>query len=286
MTDLAGREEGHVTAYHRIEPASGFVRQQRPPRPTDRQIIGHLLLTIWLIAAGVQAGYFGAQLLEERYEAVAEIEYRGRSWTETQDVAIRSRTLTLPVAQQFDVEIRDFEENLGAGLVPGTQILRLTYRDPEPAVALDVVTVLTDRYVAVATELPSPEARAAIEASLADLRVELDTAIAALEELPDDPAGVGLTIEQQTKQSEIATLRSRIGVLELRILDEGLTELNIRNTGVPRITTEPFVFEEPVEPRPVLMGTIGGVVGMLIGVAILTARWARMSWRHQGPSGA
>lgn len=256
---------------------SGFDHLSRMGRPTNRQIFGHVLLTAVLAVVGGQLGWFGSQLLTERYEALSEIEYRGSSWTETQDVTIRSRTLVEPVAESFGIEIKKFEERLGAGLVPGTQLLRITYEDADPDLALDVVSTLTDRYLDEAAELPPPESREALEASLAELRQQQEEAQDALLAIPDD--GIpGTTIEQQELQSEIASLRARIGVLELRLLDSGLAELDTVTSGVPRVVTEPFVFEEPVFPRERLLAAIGFVAGGALGLLLLAIHWNRIAW--------
>jgi uncharacterized protein involved in exopolysaccharide biosynthesis len=67
-------------------------------------------------------------------------------------------------------------------------------------------------------------------------------------------------------------------VLELRLLDDGLAELDTVTSGVPRVITEPFVFEEPVFPRPRLLAAIGFVAGGALGFLLLAIHWNRIAW--------
>lgn len=232
---------------------------------SSRRLFGYLLLAGVVSLVGLQLGYVASQVLDEVWQARVEIEYRGNSWTETEDIAVRSRSLTGPIAEKYGVEIKEFEEDLEAGLVGGTQILRIEYFDRDAQLAQDVVTDLAAAYVVDASERPPESARTILETQLAELRLELEAAQDELADVAPEP-GVGLTAAQQDLQAEIASLRARVGVLELRVLDAELEAETIEARGLPRYITRPFVFEEPAFPQPLRMMALGAVIGLLIGL--------------------
>lgn len=234
-------------------------------RMSGRRLGGLALLAIVLTAFGAEAGYFSSRLFTTVWQARSEIEYRGDSWTETEDVAINSRSLTDPIAAEYGIDIKDFEEDLKAGLVPGTQILRIEYFDTDANLARDIVSDLAEAYIADASERPPEGNREVLEQQLLDLQDELQANKDQLSREASEP-GVPLTPGQQDLQAEIASLRARIGVIELRLLDGELELQDVEAWGVPRYVTQPFVFEEPYFPRPMRLGLLGAAIGFLLGL--------------------
>lgn len=255
-----------------------FERAVSRPRLSGRRTLGLLLLTLVLTAVGAQAGYFSANLFDTVWQARTEIEYRGNSWTETEDVAVKSRSLTAPIAEAYGVEIKEFEEDLTAGLVAGTQILRIEYFDTDAELAQNVVSDLAEAYIADASERPPEGSRELLELQLSELEDELDSAKDELESGVVEP-GQPLTPTQQDIQSEIASLRARIGVLELRLLDSDLELQDVEARGLPRYVTRPFVFEEPYFPRPLRLGLLGAALGALLGLVPLVLNMYRPEGR-------
>jgi uncharacterized protein involved in exopolysaccharide biosynthesis len=230
------------------------------------------------MAVGMQAGGFGSALFEERWLARAEIQYRGTAWTETQDVAIRSRSLLGPIAAELDVPIKDFEERLEARLIPGTQILRVDYTSTDPELARTVVSELSSRYIAITSELTPAEIRATLLAEMEEIQAELAVEqekfdrIAGSTDPRDQP-------EQQATQAVINSLRARLDDVESRILDHDIQTIDESENGVPVMVTEPFVFEEQVFPRPKVFAAVGGAAGLLIAGLYAAWFWNRLSWR-------
>ena len=132
------------------------------------------------------------------------------------------------------------------------------------------MTDYQELYLADVTERLAPETVTTLENELANLEDDLATAQDELSRMTN-PDGVGLSVEMQDKQSEIGTLRTRISEIERSLLDLELDELN--NTRVPRVTAEPFVFDEPFIPRPRRMAIVGFVLGTLIGLSLLVWNW-------------
>ncbi len=239
-------------------------------RPSTRTIIGLTLLTVVLAGVCAQIAYGLESLRPDVWQARTQIEYRGNSWLETQDVAVQSNSFKSEIAEKYDIPIKDFEERLEAGQVPGTQTIQIDYFDQDAELALNVVTDYQQLYLEDVTERLAPETVTTLEAELAALEDELATAQDELSRMTN-PNGVGLSVEMQDKQSEIGTLRTRISEIERSLLDLELDELN--NTRVPRVTAEPFVFDEPFIPRPRRMAIVGFVLGALIGLSVLVWKW-------------
>lgn len=265
-------------ALERSEKSLRFEGVVDRPRLSGRRTLGFLLLGLVLVALGAQAGYFSARLFDTVWQARTEIEYRGNSWTETEDVAVKSRSLTAPIAAAYNIEIKDFEEDLEAGLVPGTQILRIEYFDPDAELAQDVVSDLAEAYIADASERPPEGSRELLELQLTELQDDLEVAKDDLASEVTEP-GQPLTPAQQDIQSEIASLRARIGVLELRLLDSDLELQDVEAQGLPRYVTRPFVFEEPYFPRPLRLALLGAALGALLGLIPLVMNMYRPEGR-------
>lgn len=256
-----------------FEAVSGPQRSMRGGR-----LGGFLLLAGISMLLFAQIGYVLSQILDEVWQARVEVEYRGNSWTETEDIAVRSRSLTGPIAAEYGIDIKDFEEDLKAGLVGGTQILRIEYFDTDAALAQNVVSDLAAAYVSEASERPPESARTILEAQLDELRTALsDSQDRLASEAPE--AGIALTASQQDLQAEIASLRARVAVLELRVLDSELEAETIEARGLPRYITRPFVFEEPSFPQPFRMVLVGAIIGLLLGLVPLVMSMYRSQVR-------
>ena len=238
------------------------------PRLTGRRFFGLLMLVLALCLLGAQLGWASAGLFSNVWQARTEVEYRGNSWTETEDVAVQSRSITGPIAAKYGIEIKQFEEDYTAGLMGGTQILRIEYFDTDPVLAQAIITDIAETYIAEASEREPAANMVLLQTSLGELRAELEASEEALLSISTEP-GAPLTVEQQNYQTEIATLRARIGTLELRILDMTLAEQDLEERGLPYYVTRPFVFEEPWFPRPMRLALLGGALGGLLGLVLL-----------------
>ena len=213
------------------------------------------------------------------------MQYRGSAWTETQNIAVQSRSIAQPVANNFGIPIKDFEEDLEAGLVSGTQIVRIDFVSTDPRQAAEIVNALAVGYIAEVSEIQPPQGREILEAEILDLREQLVSAEADLVEFSRDNSTAG-QVQQQVTQSLISSLRARIDDFELRILDGELTELDSTENGVPFVVTNPFVFEDAVFPRPKLMAALGAVAGVVLASTALLIYWNVVSWRRSSTVGA
>ncbi|MEM7321533.1 MAG: hypothetical protein AAF531_00485 [Actinomycetota bacterium] len=275
------RDRRHGRPPHVVRP-TGFTHldQERRATPSGRQLVGLCLVGLVLAAIGAQVGGFGSYLFEERWLARAEIQYRGTAWTETQDVAIRSRSLLGPIAADVGEPIKEFEERLEARLIPGTQILRVDYTSTDPDLARTVVSELANRYIDITSELTPAEIRATLLDEMAEIEAELAVEqekfdrIATSTDIRDQP-------EQQATQAVINSLRARLDDVQSRILDHDIQTIDESENGIPIVVTEPFVFEEQVFPRPKIFAAVGGAVGLLLAGLYAGWFWNRLSWRAE-----
>ena len=177
--------EQHLRPDVREAPVSGFVdRVERPSaRPSGRKLLGFFFLSVVLAGIGAQLGYFGFRQFPSEWKARAEVQYKGSAWTETQNIAVKSRSITEPVALNFAVPIKEFDENLEAGLISGTQILRIDYVSTDPSEARAIVDALSQSYIREVSEIAPVELRAALDAQLVESQARLDAAQAELADI-------------------------------------------------------------------------------------------------------
>ncbi len=280
MTSTQSRPVDWRDLKQRQETATGFTHlgEERDYRPTGRQFSGMVLVVVVLTIIGGQLGFGTSFLFDERWLARAEVQYRGTAWTETQDVAIQSRSLIGPVAEDLDIPIKLFEQRLDAGLVPGTQILRLDYISVDPVLAEEVVTRLADDYLQQASERTPQSIRGTLSEELEEIAAELERAENRLQFVARDDSPQG-QVDQAAAQAAMNSLRARRDDLEIRLLENKLQLIDEESNGLPVMVTEPFVFEEKVFPRPLIFTAVGIGAGGLLGLAIALFIWNRNSWR-------
>ncbi len=259
-------------------------------RPSTKQVLGVLLLTFVLTMVGGQIGLASTLVFEPQWMARAQVQYRGTAWTETQEVAVQSRSLLAPVAAGHGIDVKEFEEKLDAGLVPGTQIVQIDFVNSDPALAQSAVAELAEGYLERISERTPETIRDTLQEELDAVLVDLSQAELQLEisSRVDTPAG---RADQAANQAVVNSLRARQNDLETRLLENQIQALDESVNGLPVLITEPFVFEEQVFPRPRIFAAAGAVFGMLAGLGFLGAQWNAMVRRRndravRGSSGA
>lgn len=80
----------------------------------------------------------------------------------TEIVVAQSRALLAPVADSFQIPVRDLERDLSSELIRNSSVVRLHYEHANPALALDISRAITDSYVATLQNLSSEETRVRI----------------------------------------------------------------------------------------------------------------------------
>jgi uncharacterized protein involved in exopolysaccharide biosynthesis len=80
----------------------------------------------------------------------------------TEVVVAQSRALLAPVADSFQIPVRDLERNFSPELIRNSSVVRLQYEHVNPTLALEITRAITDRYVATLQNLSSEETRTRI----------------------------------------------------------------------------------------------------------------------------
>lgn len=80
----------------------------------------------------------------------------------TEIVVAQSRAILMPVANSFQIPVRDLERDLSPELIRNSSVVRLQYEHANPTLALDITRAITDRYVATLQNLSSEETRVRI----------------------------------------------------------------------------------------------------------------------------
>ncbi len=244
-------------------------RQERelfdaPPGPVpQRVVVAVALLAFVIVGITAQAAAIVESLKPEVWQATSIVEYRNQElFTETVAVTLESPTVWLPVAQKYEIPIKDFLERYSANVVDGTQALSIEYLDEDPELARGVVRDVVDNYL-LRFETPDDTAQVSVlEEYLDSLRVlEAD-----LVEASVDTENLTRT-EQIDRGNELIAVRQQITGVLLRLDDQGITTRN-REELVPRVVSEPFVGDEPVEPGPLKMAVFGGAAGGVMAAAM------------------
>lgn len=66
--------------------------------------------------------------------------------TQTMAVAADSRQILAPVAERFNIDIDDFEDNFSAGQISATQFIEIAYTDSDPDTAREVANALAGEF--------------------------------------------------------------------------------------------------------------------------------------------
>jgi capsular exopolysaccharide synthesis family protein len=142
--------------------------------------------------------------------------------------------------------------------LPDTQVLRVTFSDPDPARAQAGALAFAEAYL----EFRRDEATRFITEQVTRVQEQIDKAKTRVETLNAilDAAPPG-SVEARDAESEKATTESQIGVLQVR-----LTTLQGLSTEPGFIISRPALPTSPRSPRPVFDLSLGLILGLALGV--------------------
>lgn len=231
------------------------------PSPSWQVLLGACLAAVVIMGLTAQAAYLTERMSEEVWSARAEVEYRGDSLVETIAVAMNSPGVWGPIAVEYGIPIKDFQEHYRAEVVGGTQALTVEFDDPDPALAQQIVSDAIDAYLAQFTVIDDTEANETLQDYLDGLRTAESDLLTLLSDTTDLTRN-----EQIDRQNELVAIRQAITQVLLR-LDGRATELDELALQQPRVISEPYVLPEPIEPEPLKMAVVGAGAGLMLAVA-------------------
>ena len=240
-----------------------FSSTSGPTGPRRRLLILAWMTLLLFPLVASSATYSKISARPDVWQARAEVQYRGSAWTETQDIAVQSRSLLAPVAEQFDIPIAEFESNVDAGLLTGTQVVRIEYRSIDKQQAQEIVTSLAASYITRTSELTPDGVFETLETQRSEVEVSLNEAKTRQQEIPPGISSERVA-ERAAVAAEIDALEQRLTVVESKILEVSLENFDLNANRLPVLLTEPFLFSEPVAPKPTLWAAATMLVAVLL----------------------
>ncbi|MDQ4144745.1 MAG: polysaccharide biosynthesis tyrosine autokinase [Actinomycetota bacterium] len=250
------------------------------PRPELRRYLATLrrrklliALTV-LVTAGAAVGLSLLQDKAYQGEALVLLQPRGNQSVFEPDAGVR---LDPALAVETEIVVlksppvqAEVERRLGrrvnrpsASRVGDTLVIKVTAQDREPRGAAEVATAYADAFI----ELRRRERVNAllsvgeeIETKIAEVQRELEAVEA---ELADSRSGTPARTTLENRRAALvdqeARFRERLDQLEV---DTSVS------AGVAELVSRADVPSSPVRPKPIRNGVLGGVVGLLLGVAL------------------
>ncbi len=235
-----------------------------PPGPVPaRVVVAVALLAIVLVGLAAQAAAIVESFKPEVWQGTSVVEYRNQDlFTETVAVTLESPTVWLPVAQKYDITVKDFEEHYSANVVDGTQAISVEFLDEDPEVARGVVRDVVTNYLALFETPDDTEQLSVLDEYLETLRVLESDLVATLDE-----RDLLTRTEQIDRQNELISVRQQITGVLVRLDEQGSATRDLEDL-MPRVIAEPFLSDEPVEPVPLKMAVFGGAAGGVMAAAM------------------
>lgn len=235
-----------------------------------------LLLTVLTayLASATQPTVYGAQA-DVLFEVTGSAQEFERQLA-TQEVLLGSRGVLAPVADRFDVPLRELTGSQGVEQIAGSQVLRTEVRNQDPDLAVRLAQAIADSYVAsvtsVVTDISADEERRILN-EITDLAVTAGTGRARLDVIASERAaavteGGTLTAAQEERELQLqdTALSQRIGALQSR-LTEIFTEREKATQA--RVLTPAYLLDDPVGPRPLRAAAAGAMVGLVLASGLL-----------------
>jgi uncharacterized protein involved in exopolysaccharide biosynthesis len=152
---LAGAHLRPVAAEARLPEVAPPPVAPAPTEKTSRwRTVRLVALLIVPALLGAAAAYGGSTLLDKVYAARSEILFHmtrpddhAERFLATQAVVAQSRSILGPVAAELGVPTERIEEDLSIGFPRGSAVMRLEFAAHSQTAALDVVKLVTQRYL-------------------------------------------------------------------------------------------------------------------------------------------
>ena len=231
--------------------------------PPWRVLIGAVVLCAVTSLLGAQGAVVIELLKEEEWQAVSEVEFRDPALLpETVAVTLESPSIWHPIAEAEGLSDEEFQKHYDASVAGGTQIIQVSFIDPDPDRARRVTDAVVANYVTRFATTGVEDQRDVITGFIDSLRDLEESIVVSLDN--GDRLSVAAQIDLQ---DQLVRTRQQINELTLRLVQQQ-DEERLRTQTDPRVVSAGFVLEEPVTPAPLKALVFGALAGGLIGLLL------------------
>jgi uncharacterized protein involved in exopolysaccharide biosynthesis len=242
-----------------------------------RRLVG---VSAALLLTTVLTAYLASAFQPTVYAAEADVLFEvtgsaqeGERQLATQEVLLSSRGVLSPVAEQFDVPLRDLTRSQDVEQLAGSQVLRTRVRNEDPDLAVRLTQAIAETYVeSVSTGVvdTGAEQERRVRDEITDLSITAAAGRARLDEIAAARAAargaLAVTPEERQLQVEDTALAQRIGALQSQ-----LTQILVarENASPGEILTPAYLLDGPVGPKPLRAAAAGAMVGLVLAISLL-----------------
>ena len=276
------------------EPAHHGVVELQPASATlpAATLVRYAVYGVVLVLVGALGGWLVAGLGTTVHGARAEILYQldGEQPTgflrqdrqlSTQLVALRSRGVLQPVAEDNGLRFEELADRLQASVVESSEVLRIEVHDRSGRRAQALAAGVAERYLERFRPEGTAEARGYLEQQLDDIDARQERVRARLEELEQQRLGAARSGNEPPSSAEEIRLQAEAQSLldERDQLRERLDEVTVDDLRSPTVEliTNAYVLDDPVAPRPERAAAAGAAAGLLAAVAAVALLIRRRS---------
>jgi polysaccharide biosynthesis transport protein len=251
-----------------------------------------ILIICPVIAAGT--AYFVSSLLTPMYESeatvIVEHQLAGGALdlqsiqaaerrTQTFSQLISTRSVTQPVIDELDLDVtaEDFRSNLSISHVTNTQLISISYQDPNPALAAEIVNLVAAQFGEYVREIQVPIVGLS-EDDLDEAIAGLDEQIEAVDTSIAEIVAAGGP-ESEEEEVRLAALENTLGQLQqtreaLAAVEETLSGFDATVGSQVYVAEPASPPTDPVSPRTMLNVALAGMLGLLLGGGLtVVAAW-------------
>jgi len=229
------------------------------------------LVAVLLVVIGAAVALGVTVLLPRHYVARTELIYQisaeqptgflreDRSLT-TQVVLITSRTVLEPVAVAHGLQVDELTQRVSASIIEGSLVLDIKVEDRQPAVAVELASAISKRYLELVGTSDQPDVRGYLVAQLEEAQRQLRAA-------PPN------ALERPELAKRVSDVQQQLDQLQLRISTDSRAH----------VVVPPYALPDPVSPRPLVGVTTGAVAGLLVAAVVIGVAVRRRSSAGEGP---